>query len=196
MQNLYQEQVQVRTELAAAAAVNDVVEGEQPAEPPEPIAAAVESAAPDVSGPGWVIEIEGFHFQHQEKKGKGAEYVREHLVDRLENGTVKLPGPDGKLVDFTMKEMGILAPVEVSRDLDHDFQVADPDAPTEPVRQGPRQDPFGPRGVSPQSPATVDAVAYRFRVQFCWKQIPNRQRIERRLKQQTEAVEAAEGTGG
>ena len=57
---------------------------------------APEVTAPDLGGQsGWVIEIEGIHFQHEDKPSKGSEYIRRYLVDQLEFGEVDLPVGDG-----------------------------------------------------------------------------------------------------
>ncbi len=63
------------------------------------------------SGPGWVIEIEGFHYFNGKKGLEGEAHIRKYLLEYLEHGKIKLPGPDGSLTEFTMKELGICFPV-------------------------------------------------------------------------------------
>jgi type IV pilus assembly protein PilM len=69
---------------------------------------------PDPTGPGWVIEIKGYHFYNgTEKKGReGAAHVTNHLVEFLENGTVKLPGDKpGEVREVSMYDLGVRRPV-------------------------------------------------------------------------------------
>ena len=141
---------------------------------------ALEVSVPDLAGQsGWVIEIQGIHFQHQDQPSKGSEYIRHYLIDQLEFGDVELPVGDGsELKSFKLKELGILAPVEIDGVLDPDFKLTPPDAqPAAPKVRGERT-PFG----RPQPPAasanTIAAKAYRFTVQFCWTQITSEKRLE------------------
>ena len=69
---------------------------------------------PDPTGPGWVIELKGYHyFNGTEKKGReGAAHVTNHLVEFLENGVVKLPGDKpGEVKEVSMYDLGIRRPV-------------------------------------------------------------------------------------
>ena len=153
--------------------------GEQvPAEEPE------EFVTPDVSGSGWVIELEGHHFQHNDTPGEGAEYLRNSLLNQLEFGSVELPGPDGEPVTFELKELGILAPVEFDAELG-EIRIPDPKAAgSSTTGMTPMANPMEsrrrPNARTPNS-GTVSSTAYKFTVQFCWKQIPRRDRLENRL---------------
>lgn len=69
---------------------------------------------PDPTGPGWVIELKGYHyFNGTEKKGReGAAHVTNHLVEFLENGVVKLPGDKpGEIKEVSMYDLGVRRPV-------------------------------------------------------------------------------------
>lgn len=69
---------------------------------------------PDPTGPGWVIELKGYHyFNGTEKKGReGAAHVTNHLVEFLENGMVKLPGEKpGDVREVSMYDLGVRRPV-------------------------------------------------------------------------------------
>ncbi len=70
-------------------------------------------AAPteDLTGPGWVVKIEGYHYHNGVQGDEKADFVRKNLIHFLETGKVKLPGPDGTMIEFTTKEMGISHPM-------------------------------------------------------------------------------------
>jgi type IV pilus assembly protein PilM len=189
-------------EAAAAAATEGAqdVEGAPPAAPPP-----AESETPSIAGPGWVIEIQGFHFQHNDRPGEGADYVRKFLLDQLEKGTVQLPsGPDGDLIKFQVRELGILCPVEIQGGLDPNFQVVNPDYQPPVLTsagfdepRGDRPIPLPDRRTRPDAnrPAeTINETAYRFTVQFCWTQRRLRERLDQRRQQpQPELASAAPG---
>ncbi len=206
----YEQQLAVRAELArAAAALSEPAEdeaapappGQAPADPQQPVMppgvpvpAASVGELPEVSGSGWVIEINGYHFQHNNSPNDGAEYVRRYLIDNLESGNVELPmEPGGELITFEMKELGILAPVEVTGEFDNHFEIPNPDyqgtaAATAGPAQFPRPGMPGRIGQSRPSrrdnkeKPSISAKAYRFTVQFCWKQITLRERLDNRRR--------------
>jgi len=64
---------------------------------------------------GWLVQIDGYHFFNgEDKRGSGgADHIRKFLIERLENGTVIVPGPDGKPTEYSLKEMGISYPLLV-----------------------------------------------------------------------------------
>jgi len=73
---------------------------------------------PDPTGPGWVVEIKGYHYYNgTEKKGReGAAHVTNYLVEFLENGTIKLPGEKpGEVREMSMFDLGVRRPVLINR---------------------------------------------------------------------------------
>ncbi|MFN7626447.1 MAG: type IV pilus assembly protein PilM, partial [Pirellula sp.] len=69
---------------------------------------------PDPTGPGWVIELRGYHYYNgQEKKGtEGAAHVTNYLIDFLENGKISLPSDKpGEMKELTMYDLGVRRPV-------------------------------------------------------------------------------------
>ena len=65
-----------------------------------------DAAAGGLDGtPGWVIEIQAHHFHNEDALNSEVDYVRSTLLDRLLNGTVKLP--EG---EFTYPDLGISYP--------------------------------------------------------------------------------------
>jgi len=100
-----------------------------PVEPGQPVPAP---PAPP-TGPtdsGWLVQIDGYHyFNGADKRGEGgADHIRKYLIERLENGYVTVPGPDGQPAEYTLKEMGISYPLLVmAPELNLDFRIANPD---------------------------------------------------------------------
>jgi type IV pilus assembly protein PilM len=104
----YLEETQNRIKLVGTAVpIAKVVPG-QPAPP-----AALPPTGPTDSG--WLVQIDGYHFYNgEDKRGKGgADHIRKFLIERLENGTVMVPGPDGQLTEYSLKEMGVSYPLLV-----------------------------------------------------------------------------------
>lgn len=97
---------------------------EIPAKPPED----------KVTGKGWVVEIEGYHYFNG-KVGEGQEFhLYKTLLEYLENGKILLPEregsmpvADGKMVEFTMAEMGISHPILVSFSYDAKHTIPNQD---------------------------------------------------------------------
>lgn len=130
-------------------------------------------------GPGWVIEMTGYHFYNN--GGSGADHVRRTLLRNLAMGTVKLPVDDkGNFMEFTMKELGISFPI-LSTDSGQrqDAQIDNPEY---------RAD----AGPSADNPAKIKGRKYTFTVQFCWQE----KKLSDRLKERANAAEAAEGEEG
>lgn len=87
---------------------------------------------PDPTGPGWVIELRGYHYYNgQEKKGtEGAAHVTNYLIDFLENGEITLPSDKpGEMKKLTMYDLGVRRPVLRNKDArpDYKFRVRNPE---------------------------------------------------------------------
>ncbi len=72
----------------------------------------------NVSGPGWVVELKGYHFFNSEKQRlvslHGLEFVRKFVLDSLVHSTVKLPNKDGVIEEYKLEDIGIYYPTMVS----------------------------------------------------------------------------------
>ena len=85
-----------------------------------PIEGAEGAAVAGASGPGWIVQLKGYHF-HNTYPGKpeldftnneGKEFIENTFFKSLEEGTVKLPdGPNGELVEVPIPKLGIQFPV-------------------------------------------------------------------------------------
>ena len=87
---------------------------------------------PDPTGPGWVIEIKGYHYYNgTEKKGReGSAHVNNYLIEFLENGTVNLPGEKpGEQREVSMYDLGVRRPILINRTSQpkRDFKVPNPE---------------------------------------------------------------------
>lgn len=62
------------------------------------------------TGPGWVIELAGYHYYNDknDRKGYGPLHVRNTLLKQLKDGEIDLPlGPGKPMARFKMKDLGI-----------------------------------------------------------------------------------------
>lgn len=164
----------------AAAAGGDATEGEGP------------------TGEGIVIQLTGYHFHNADAAHQGAQYVRETLIDGLENGVVNLPtGVPGEFEAVRMKDLGISHPIIRMFSRIKKVRVKDPDAVDEFLEQQKKTaetgvPPVGEGALPMGDPMmmTKEVEKFDFTVQFAWKPTPRSER----LKKAAEA--AAESEGG
>ena len=149
---------------------------------------------PQLEGGGWVIELRGVHFHNEHVTNRGANYVRNELISKLEWGQVELPtGPGKPTTQFTTKDLGIHYPVIISDWRDPNYRVVVPgDKPSAGAgRPGPPGLVGGPQAAGAK---TYSGNAHRFTVQFAWQQIPLKKRLELREEQAAEASVADRST--
>lgn len=79
-------------------------------------------------GPGWVIELRGYHFFNEDPETWAGTHVRDTLLKNLREGTLSLPTELGEaLEEFTMEELGIgYGILAVERLIDHNHRVPNP----------------------------------------------------------------------
>lgn len=83
------------------------------------------------SGPGYVIQLTGYHYHNMPTAGavQGAQYVRETLIRNLQTGRVLLPKVDEPGVEWvTMEELGIGYPVLINPGRPYEVRVRPPTA--------------------------------------------------------------------
>ncbi len=80
-------------------------------------------------GPGWVIELRGYHdYNSTERVGfEGNNHIRRTLMHNFLTGQVQLPDVDGNLHTFTMQELGIAHPMLISDNRPEEVSVRNPD---------------------------------------------------------------------
>ena len=163
---------------------------------------------PDVAGPkgpGWVIEIGGYHFYNsaEDMSNWGAQFVRNTLLKELENGEVELPVHDPqtgetRMESFKYKELGIEYPTIVMQEGPKTaYNVPNPDY------QPPKDEGLTGTGVDTKDSASEDAKrylqgvkVYQFWVQFSWTQIPVTQRLKNRISPPAAVGAVGDTTGG
>jgi type IV pilus assembly protein PilM len=143
----------------------------QPGQPgAQPGAPGAGEATPDAgpTGPGWVIELRGYHFHNEGLENNSAAFVRQTLINNLRTQKIKLADKDGNLVEVPIAELGISHPV-ITSDLStpRPYPMRDPDDEAKEIK----------------------LLRWDFRVQFAWSPTPLSKREE--LKKQK-----AEGTQG
>ena len=173
------------------------------------------AAGEPLTGPGFVIQLTGYHYHNADQTNQTRKFVIDTLVKALEEGTVKLPdGYDeeakkltGELVDVSFKDMGISRPWLVAgKPLKQEF--IDPDA--ELMGEGgmsqgcrpaltsrpPRRAPVaGAEGAAAEPTGPVsrafEVKRYDFVVQFCWQPKTRAERREAAAKRLAAEAEAA-----
>jgi type IV pilus assembly protein PilM len=107
---------------------------------PEKVADAIPDPSP-LTGPGWVIEIKGYHYYNGIIGEEKQDHVLRYMVEFLENGTIELPMvdktgisppaegkpaiPEGHVL---VKDLGIRLPViRLAQPLNAKHQIANPE---------------------------------------------------------------------
>ena len=148
------------------------------------------AGAAGVSGPGWVIQLVGYHFHNNSKTNQklveyeGKQFIESTFCKSLENGSVQLPdGPNGQLVDVPISALGIGYPVVVTKERIEDVPyLAESGDAKEAGRGGSER--FAPQGLrggpgavaGPKPPKTLNLRQYDFVIQFCWQPKPRGER--------------------
>ncbi len=92
-----------------------------------PAADVPADAAPAITGPGWIVEIDAYHYYNGRAGKEKEEHVYNYLLEYLENGTVTLPDEEGKPTTFTLKELGISKPRVVIKNFNANFRIPNPE---------------------------------------------------------------------
>jgi type IV pilus assembly protein PilM len=171
------------------------------------------------TGPGWVVELQGYHFYNDPKADRrdiGSGHVRKTLLKQLKDGVVNLPaGPGQPPMQFTMKELGIEYAILAYSPRPREYHVPNPNY------SGPAPGTVGGEGapmpgglgglagglgapafggipgapgaapIDPDNPPFFKINKYDFAVQFVWREKPLNVRLEERRKKEEEAKAAA-----
>jgi type IV pilus assembly protein PilM len=163
---------------------------DQAATPAAPVADA--TATPPAEGAaaatnaGWIIELRGYHLHNSLPSDEGEEFLKRTIIKNLELGKVKLPdGPNGKLVDVPIPDIGIKLPVVVTHEKIRPvtyFAEAPENAGGAGARLAGAEGVAMAPGAAPQAgeqPKNFKLRKYRFVIQFCWQPQPRGQRLEK-----------------
>jgi type IV pilus assembly protein PilM len=227
LQTWFTEEVKTRYITSKAAPEPTVEEAVDPdAEQPEEgnvdesgqLAATDEAAAEEEEligpeGPGWVIELKGYHFFNENTSTWGGAHVRSTLIKELENGIVNLPvaikGGNAPLemTDFTMKELGISFPVITHSEPIRPMVIPNPEyAALASLGAGtglngersPTGNPLAPNSTAGAEnplaniPQQFEVKVYHFTVQFCWQEKRLNERLQFRMQKELEEQQQAE----
>lgn len=142
-----------------------------------------------VKGPGWVIEIKGFHFHNNEEdlnsRNHEREYLKKTLIKNLQ-GQVELP--DGT---FTMEDFGIHLPTLVNQIKAREVSVGLNADSAKPSAGGRQQD----AASSSDDGEGQQANRYDFWVQFAWTPRTPDERKEAMTMREEKANADAEKAG-
>lgn len=137
-----------------------------------------------LSGPGWVIQLTGYHYHNLDRSNDTARFVTNTLLKSLEEGSVQLPdGENDSLVQVPLADLGISHPWIVTDKKVRD-EMIDPDAGLDTTASG------APGTVSRSRTGNLIKLRrYDFVVQFCWqpKTKSERQEMAEQRRQQAEA---------
>ena len=171
------------------------------------------------TGPGWVVELAGYHFYNDknDRTGYGPLHVRNTLLKQLKDGEIDVPlGPGQRLDRFKMKELGIGYAILAYSSRPRQIWIPNPNY-TPPVGGVPGSEStglgvsgFGGTGLGatpmpgasglpgapgtvqmdPNNPQAFQVTKYDFVIQFVWQEKPLALRLEERNKALQAAAEA------
>ncbi len=154
------------------------------AAPPAAGAAPTAGEDPGPKGPGWVIQLRGYHYHNRESQdSEGPTYVSDTLIKNLREMKIKLVGKGGQETELPIKELGVGYPVIVSA--------------IEKVKVDTIVDPYA-EVAKEAEPKRVDLRRFDFTLQFSWQPTPlsKRQEIQdERAKGQSTPALASGGQG-
>jgi type IV pilus assembly protein PilM len=144
--------------------------------------------------------MKGYHFHNSDTSNEGREFIEHTLFHELENGVVQLPdGEGGKLIDVSIKDLGISYPVVVTqpriRTITFDPDSTDSNASGQSSRMMTSREDRSPRGGTSGTPDQPEQRSWKLRrydfvIQFCWQ--PKTRTLRR--EKAAAPTEAAPGT--
>lgn len=170
------------------------------------------------TGPGWVVELAGYHFYNDPKADRrdiGSGHVRNTLLKQLKEGIVSVPlGPGMPMAQFSMKDLGIGYAILAYSPPKKQFWIPNPNyvPPVGGAIGGGVTGPGAPGGlgglgsampaaggipgagattaaVDPNNPEAFPVTRYDFGVQFVWQEKPLADRLKA-IKEREEAEKA------
>ena len=142
------------------------------------------------SGPGWVIELTGFHYFSKSERDGGVEHVRNTIIKNLSDKIVMLPDADGDPRPFTMDELGIGYAVLLDLGETTNEKIINPNADPATAEGGEGEEGAGAAlaGAGDQGQASLAGDAnsfftvkkYSFTLQFSWQAPLVTERLTRR----------------
>lgn len=153
---------------------------------------------PGPEGPGWVIELKGYHYYNNpDRIGKeGNNHIRKYLTHAFLKGKIKLANPkdpSGPPEEFTVEQFGFKFPLLLNVERAKPVQVNNPDYDEEYAQQqyeetGELPSPLPDEKVDPRLLPTLEVRRMDFIFQVVWQGNLFSERMT--LKQEAEAAEA------
>ncbi len=149
-----------------------------------------DGASSGPSGPGWVIEMVGYHFHNADISNEGKQFIQNTFIKNLEEGTVTLPdGPGGEPVEVPIADLGIHHPVVMTANPIQTVTAlpnsSDP-KDAKKLKRGTsrtlaRKTSKSKRNASPEIelPETWELRRYEFTIQFCWQPKTRTERLKK-----------------
>lgn len=170
-----------------------------------------EAEGEGLTGPGWVVQLTGYHYYNEDRNIQGATFVRRTLLKNLAEASVTVPdAAGGEPVEVKIKDLGIGYPVLVEYSQIMPDAVINPDIVAQNEMMGTTEGGISPMGAGALPSRTGGAGMegavqqpldpmirlrrFNFVVQFSWVPTPPTQRREIREQQLAEAAEAAEAS--
>ena len=151
---------------------------------PNAAGSAAPAPPPPPAGPGWVIQLTGYHYHNDQLEMSGSVFVIDTLIENLRHGKVTLPGKDGQPTEMAITDLGISHPVIVSEiATPRTVELEDPNA--EPVKDSSGN----------AKPPTIEVKRFDFTVQFAWVPTPLSKRIEIQEQKAQQQGNALAGSG-
>jgi type IV pilus assembly protein PilM len=151
------------------------------AAPPDAGAAPADGSAPaeapaetSPAGPGWVIQLRGFHFHNDDPVNRTSRYLYNTLIENLQHKVVTVIDPKGAKIEVPIKELGISSPVILTDNVQY-TPVTLPDN---------------------DGNLTIRANRWDFVVQFAWSPTTYNERQEKKKQQATGEQPAELAAGG
>lgn len=158
-----------------------------------PVDAAAAPAGGGPTGPGFVVQLTGYHYHNADRTNQTSDFVKNTLIKNLNEGTVELPdGPNDAVIEVPIKDLAISHAFLVEdkkwyeEAIDPEAVAMDPSGTNSSSRGG--YD--GGGGVQPGAASKLIKVnRYDFIVQFVWQPKTRAERAE--MKAAREAAEKA-----
>ncbi|WP_372718264.1 type IV pilus assembly protein PilM [Novipirellula sp.] len=165
------------------------------------------NALPGPTGPGWVIQLTGYHYYNSPKRmgHEGSNHVRNLLTTNFLDKSFKLPDEEGNLIEFTPQEYGLSYPILLRDDKPTQIQVPNPRYDQEEVfkaqtaiaeRNFPEGKTLDDLEEIINRPPTLTVLRLDFDFQVLWQPTMLSDRIEAKRLAEEEAKAAEEAAAG
>jgi len=163
-----------------------------------PAEAPATSGSGNISGPGWVIELTGFHYHNLDQSNFKGRFLNASLIKELEEGFFELPvGENGEMEKVSFADFGISHPW-YPYGSERKPVTIDPEAQLGGSKTSRPSSTGGGSGEDQSN--LIKLLRFDFIVQFCWQPKTREERLamaeQRRIKEEAAASAAATAVDG